>query len=209
MGACWREKTSSGHSTGDDQAMRNGISPAALAAAANGDIGNLLVASTPGGIEAQEAREQQKAVAAQRLPIDGTNGKNRAVWESLGFLFKDDADDLFVNVIFPAGWKLEATDHAMWNTLFDDKGRRRAGMFYKGTFYDRRAQISLDLRFTYGTDYESEKPYKVVVRDCGKVIHTVGSSEGNYEDSERLNREAKQWLDEKYPDHENPLAHWE
>ena len=34
--------------------MLNGITPAALSALMNNDLGNFLVASTPGGIETQE-----------------------------------------------------------------------------------------------------------------------------------------------------------
>lgn len=134
---------------GEPMAENLRMTPAALNAALSGDVENFLVAATPGGIEAQEAREQLKAVAAQRLPREGTilvdgreSPERRKMWESLGFVFGDAHDDLFVNVAFPAGWKLVATDHSMWSDLLDASGRKRAGMFYKGAFYDRTARIN-------------------------------------------------------------------
>ena len=64
------------------------MTPAALQAALGGDIENAVIAMTPGGIEVQEASEQRKAVAAQRLPKEGT--KDRSPWEKMGFTFGDD-----------------------------------------------------------------------------------------------------------------------
>jgi hypothetical protein len=173
---------------------------------------NLIVASTPGGIEAQEASEQRRAVAAQRLPKEGTSGASRAAWERMGFAFGNDADDLFVNVAFPKGWRLQATDHSMWNHLLDDKGRQRASMFYKGAFYDRKAHVHLDRRYSVDA-YHDEG---VVALDCGAVVRNFGTlpkqkgyDRAVYERRGAMRKEAEAWLTAEHPDWEDPLAYWD
>ena len=47
--------------------------PAAIIALAQGDIENALIAATPGGIEAQEARGQQEFAANSTLPKSGNS----------------------------------------------------------------------------------------------------------------------------------------
>lgn len=196
------------------------FTPAAISAALAGDAENFIAASTPGGIEAQEARGQREAVAAQRLPIKGTgDGK---VWEKLGFVFGEMYDDVFVCVTFPAGWKLEPTEHSMWSNLLDDKGRKRAAMFYKAAFYDRSAHITLSRRYSCGADYESDKqPRDVVVRDADTIIHTVGAeravewskdrdkAKADYEFNESLRMSAEAWLDQQFPDWKKADAYWD
>ena len=73
------------------------MNPAALNAALNGDMENALIASTPGGIEEQEARGQQDFVANETLPIKCP----REELEKMGFVFGEMADDLFVKVKMP------------------------------------------------------------------------------------------------------------
>lgn len=114
------------------------MNQAAFYAALRGDLPNALIASIEGGIEAQEARGQRDFVAAETLPKDGLDN---AVCEALGIKILSDADDLFYNVQLPTGWTKRATDHAMWNELIDDRGQKRASIFYKAAFYDRRAFI--------------------------------------------------------------------
>lgn len=203
------------------------MNAAAMTALRNDDLENLLVAITPGGIEAQEAQGQRDFVNASKLPKDGTL-KNRAQWESLGVVFGEEADDLFVYVTLPAGWKLEATEHAMHNDLLDEKGRKRAGIFYKAAFYDRSAHVSLCRRFSFGTQpvggwqNENEKRFEGVVRDGEQVIFTTEPTSAQppfnrddnsamsafYAEKDARQEEARVWLAEHYPDHENVLAYW-
>lgn len=117
------------------------ITPAALRAIADGNLDNFIAASTPGGIEAQEKAGQSDLVHSSQLPKDGCD---RAQLETLGFTFGDDVDDLFVNVKFPPGWKLNPTDHSMWSELIDENGTVRGSVFYKAAFYDRRAFIRMN-----------------------------------------------------------------
>jgi hypothetical protein len=118
----------------------NTKNPAALLAALSGDVSNAEVASTPGGIEAQEAAGQAMLCASAQLPKKML-GCTRESLEALGFKFGADVDELFVTCTLPAGWKKKATDHSMHSDLVDEQGRTRAGIFYKAAFYDRRADM--------------------------------------------------------------------
>jgi hypothetical protein len=99
----------------------------------------------------------------------------RDALEALGFVFGEDADDIFVTVKFPDGWDKKATDHSMWSDLLDDKGRRRGNIFYKAAFYDRSAHMRMIPRFNIIQDYELDGAVGFVVTDCDEVI-TGGSS---------------------------------
>jgi hypothetical protein len=121
---------------------RERISPAAMIAALTGDLENAMIAATPGGIEAQEARGQKDFVANNTLPIK-CNFCTREQLEEMGIVFGEPVDDLFVEVQLPKGWKKVPTDHSMWSDLVDAEGHKRASIFYKAAFYDRDAFIGL------------------------------------------------------------------
>ena len=118
------------------------ITPAVLAARVNDEPGNALIAATPGGIEAQEAAGQKALCASSKIP-QSMRRCSRQDFEALGFVFSDKPSDdsLFVNVTMPAGWKMQPTDHSMWNYIVDETGKKRFAIFYKAAFYDRRADI--------------------------------------------------------------------
>ena len=191
--------------------------PAVLGAILRGDFENALIAATPGGIEAQEARGQRDFVRNETLPIDG-----REQMEALGIEYLEPADDLFWYVKLPEGWKKEPTDHSMWSNLLDDKGRKRAAIFYKAAFYDRSAHITASHRYSWGTqpvggwdNYDG--PYHGVVLDCERVIWETPekltkperpSSEW-YDSKDALGRQAWVWLEEHYPDWDSYIAYWD
>ncbi|MCG7932330.1 MAG: hypothetical protein N0E44_20105 [Candidatus Thiodiazotropha lotti] len=187
------------------------LTPAALQAAVDGDFENLRVATTPGGIEAQEAQGQKDFATSQTLPKDCP----RVELEKLGFVFGDDADDLFVNVVFPEGWAIRPTDHAMHSDLLDNKGRKRAAIFYKAAFYDRNADLSLTSRFSFGLDYGLEDAVQCVIFDCGKEVRRTEKVEcerysGEYWAASKLLKEAAmEWLNNEYPEWQDALAYWD
>lgn len=92
-----------------------------------------------GGIERQEARGQRELAADSALPTEGLSSLP-AEWgiTSLGVR---DGDPLFTNVQLPDGWKVQPTGHSMWSDLLDADGKKRAAIFYKAAYYDRRAFI--------------------------------------------------------------------
>ena len=198
------------------------MNPASLKALSNNDFKNFIIASTPGGIEAQEAAGQKAFINSEILPKNMLDGCTIEKLESLGIKFMDDADDIFINVILPDGWKKQPTEHSMWSDLIDEKGRKRASIFYKAAFYDRSSHISLNHRFLcrckpedeYKTDisYEDRKNgnWYGIVKDCGKTIYrTEPIKAANYDQQDELFFKAKEWLEENYPDYENELAYWD
>lgn len=189
------------------------ISPAAALALIEGNLDNFIAAATPGGIEAQEKSGQIQKTFDNTLPKRGTlPGAGRESFEALGFVFGSDADDLFVNVTFPNGWRKRPAKHSMHLHLLDDKGRKRASIFYKAAFYDRQAEIWLEKRFRYAVYEKSgtEEEYPVRIFDCDSVIHELGSwKRGDSKRRDELSNAASKWLDERYPNWKDQNAYWD
>lgn len=185
--------------------------PAALSALARGDMDNFLVAATPGGIEAQEAAGQAMLCAAAQLPKE-MHGCTREQLEAIGFKFGADVDNLFVSCTLPPGWKKQATDHSMHSNLLDDKGRVRAGIFYKAAFYDRRADLNWSRRFRVSSyeDGADQDHSRVVVKDGSTVVYVAGEYKArDYSACEGLEKLARVWLTEQYPNWQDSFAHWD
>ena len=194
--------------------------PATLKAFMEGDLGNAIIATTPGGIEAQEARGQKDFVASEVLPKKMCHGCTREKLEKMGIVFGEDVDDLFVKCQLPSGWKKEPTEHSMWSKLIDEKGRERAMIFYKAAFYDERAHISLSKRFSphkmpedrYKTDCKDRQAgnwYGIVLDGEKEIYITDPIKAPSFKQTEELYEEASAWLDERYPDWKNELAYWD
>jgi hypothetical protein len=183
---------------------------AALAAASRGDLANALVASTPGGIERQEAAGQRTLVGSAMLPKE-ISGATREELTALGFKFGADVDELFVTCELPPGWAKSGTEHAMHSDLLDDQGRKRAGIFYKAAFYDRRAEMHMNLRYGVESwrDGSSEKVRRVDATDCGQVVKEFGEAgRTDWAAIDATEAEAKAWLTATHPAWESPLACW-
>ena len=186
------------------------MKPAAVKALLDGDIENLIVASSEGGIEAQEARGQRDFVANQTLPKECP----REDLEKMGFVFGDDADDIFINVQFPKGWEKKPTEHSMWNDLVDSKGRKRGGIFYKAAFYDRSSHMYLSPRFSVRQDYDLKDELQHNVYDGEEPIYKTELTEcktysdGYFDKKDKQEKEAMEWLDKKYPDWKKKTAYW-
>lgn len=184
---------------------------AGYTALATGDVENFLVAARPGGIKAQEAQGQAALLASEDLPKE-IRGATREQLKAMGFCFGEDVDNLFVHCTLPKGWGLRGTDHSMHSDLVDDKGRKRAGIFYKAAFYDRSADMSMSCRY-HLLRYEkglSEKHHRVLVKDGETVIFDAGEYEDrDYGHQDLLAFEAEKWLKAHYPNWENPLAYWD
>ena len=189
------------------------ITPAGLSALENGDLDNFITASTPGGIERQEAEGQQQFVASETLPTNCP----REQLEALGFKFGEPVDDIFTAVQMPEGWSKKPTDHSMWSDLIDDRGRKRGGIFYKAAFYDRNAHMRLDRRYSVTSNYELEhgKQVQAFVTDAAtsqQVFKTdivdVGDREWWKADEDVMSI-ARNWINENYPDYNNPMAYWD
>lgn len=209
------------------------MNQAALQALIDDNMENFIIASTPGGIQRQEARGNQAFVANSTLPK--CEGKDKEYLEQMGIVFGEDADDLFVNVQLPDGWSKQHGEDSRGSYLVDSKGNKRASIFYKAAFYDRYASISLMRR--YSARYESldkdnrkASGYVGMATDRGVEIwrsdeiepeppYPIQSDE-NYpqvrldwlawsDKRKGLGKLAGEWLDENYPDWRSPVAYWE
>lgn len=112
-----------------------------------------LFGLNPNAIENQEAKGQQELVNSSQLPRIG-NFDVKYQYEKMGIkvIGETKGDNLFLDVELPKGWKLKSTEHSMHNDLIDDKGRKRAAIFYKAAFYDRKADISFVKRIDFRVD---------------------------------------------------------
>lgn len=112
-------------------------------------IGFLPATIQPKGtIEAQEAAGQRELLAAAagdwaKLPTE-IHGATSDDLKALGFEFGATVpgDELFTHVRLPDGWYVDGTSHSMHSTLRDAEGFKRAGIFYKAAYYDRRADLN-------------------------------------------------------------------
>lgn len=192
------------------------VNPAALNALIEGDIDNFIAASTPGGIERQEAAGQQELVNGTNFPIDMS--PNREAFEKMGFVFGQQVDDIFFSAKLPAGWKKEATDHSMWSYITDAQGRKRAAIFYKAAFYDRRARATLERRYIVqmvypdmglGAGLKEDEGFIALV-DGGQTIlqRSEVFKRDNYEVCDPIDKGFRKALDELYPEHRDPTAYW-
>lgn len=190
--------------------MQSHITPAALAAAVSGDLDNFLAAVTPGGIEAQERAGPVAFVSNTTLPKDMNFANVRETLKQMGITLGAEVDDLFVKAQLPDGWTKRATDHAMWSDLVDEKGRKRAAIFYKAAFYDRNAHMGLCLRYRCDCYEPCDDGYATVVKDGNTTMQVIGAREkGDYRLGKEHYNQAVDWLDSHYPDWKNPLAYWE
>lgn len=181
------------------------MTPAALKALLEGDAENFIAASMPGGIEAQEKRGQIEQSFLETLPIE-LRGKE-VQFEALGFVLGDKIDDLFRRATFPKGWRKKVTDHQMWTDVVDDKGRVRAGIFYKAAFYDQRAHADLTRRFMVESDWNNHSAK--VVDQMGIVTFSAqapGKGDGATLDAIK---NAQDWLTANYPGWQDPIKHWD
>lgn len=204
--------------------MRNAVTNTTKQAHSN-PLGVLLDAMAGGSsnaIERQEAAGQAELCMSDVLPVQGIE-EVRGIIEAAGGSIGDHVhgDTMFRNVKLPPGWKKRATDHSMWSDLIDDKGRKRAGIFYKAAFYDRSAHISSCRRFNmdrYGSTLTTDGELSAKVTDaCGLVEYSVtGKIDLNDEERsreyklrDRLTEQLETWLNENYPNWKDASAYWE
>lgn len=173
----------------------------------------LLTTGFSGGIEAQEAAGQAELASSSSLPTEcygDTKKALEAAGVAFGEAFSDDA--LFCPVTLPTGWKIKPTSHSMHCDLVDDKGRVRAGIFYKAAFYDRKADLNAKTRYRYDgyLDGSDDTHLKAAVLDGETIIHELGEYvRATYEDADAMRKLGVAWLDEHYPDWKDVGAYWD
>lgn len=198
---------------------------------------NFIAAATPGGIERQEREKQRELVKYDQLPIK--LGSPMELFMKLGFKFGKHLDKMLQEGTLPEGWKkIPSPFHSMYSYVLDAKGRSRWTIFFKGAFYDYEAfGWALSRRYTvrvqcdYNFKGQGEKPVWGEVHDNGvefdrkeeyhggikpKIIYRsqepffVPKNVWDIERVEKMIRlEMEMWIEEKYPQYEDPLAYWD
>jgi hypothetical protein len=103
-----------------------------------------LLSMIVGGVEAQEAQGQEDLLVSELLPTN-MSPETKVALQAAGVIFLGPVpnDELFQYAQLPAGWSKQGTDHSLYSDLIDEKGVKRASIFYKAAFYDRSARLSL------------------------------------------------------------------
>lgn len=203
------------------------------------DNPSLALAMALGGIaesiENQERAGTKQAAASSVLPTEDLQDYAEGgpyAYMGIKVLNPVPNDALFTYVELPEGWKVVPTDHSMHNSIVDDKGRKRAGYFYKAACYDRIANMYPPLarfKLDYGNndDYGPEGGLReIVIVDNAKykidsmeridpdcIIQTFSQAgapgELGYKIADELKAKAREWLDKHYPDWKKPEAYWD
>jgi hypothetical protein len=206
-------------------------------------------------IENQEKRGQAEVVRAQRLPrkindhsvpreifwagttrnmdyemksqITSANVEayTRTQYEKMGIEIISEADDLFWNVKLPEGWKVNATDHSMWNEVRDNNGRKRMTFFYKAAFYDRSAFSNLQTRFQLDVTHTADPCSDYDVWEASDFQGTVKDGEviicqtkcvpatGDYSKDDKIKdglwEELELFMKDHWPEYKNVHAYWD
>lgn len=95
--------------------------------------------SMESAIHAQEARGQDTLVRSDLLPVDAPWAK----LEALGFVRLDEGDGVLCRATLPPGWEKRGGEDSRESYIYDEDGHKRAGIFYKAAFYDRKADLWL------------------------------------------------------------------
>ena len=170
-------------------------------------------------IENQEAAGQSDFINSTTLPTKIMTENGKEILEGFGIAFGEvvEGDHMFQYATLPEGWTREGTEHSMHSDVLDEKGRKRIGVFYKAAFYDRKAHLWVNKRYSYTQDYDRQGECQEIVEqitDCGEIIHeteplALGGDEKRWEVSDRSIKVAITWLDEHYPGWNDPAAYWE
>jgi hypothetical protein len=188
------------------------MTPKEAMALAIEQLNHTRIASTPGGIEQQEAAGQRTLIESNILPTT-IRGATREQLTAFGFQFGQDMDDLFVECTLPPGWTKKAGEWDTHNDLLDEQGRIRAFIYYKAAFYDRQAYMSLTGRFKVDLycKAKDDQHRLAAVTDYGKIIHELGEwgRSADTEVTDALYEQGKAWLAEHYPGWESRTAYWD
>ncbi len=174
-------------------------------------------------IENMEEEGQQETITGIMMAKDMR--PSREAWEKLGFTFKDiEGDNVLCQAVLPEGWILVPTNHPMWNEIYDDKDRLRGRMFYKSSFYDRSAHMSLISRYSVMEKPVGQKQQDGLIYfgNDEEILFEAGIVQGLYNfglDNDariqinakeaNLLAEARAYGLKNYPDFKNIDAYWD
>lgn len=178
-------------------------------------LGQSMVEGSPtGAIEDQEAQGQRDVCGqASQLPIKCSE-QDEAALAKAGVVFGEhcEGDDQFRHATLPEGWMILPTDHSMWSRLVDATQATRGKIFYKAAFYDRRAMLHASCRYTRECRFSDDgKTVKIRAVDgaASEVLtETESHDRDDYEAYDADLKEVALWLEENFPNYEDPSAYW-
>lgn len=171
----------------------------------------------------KRAREEwQTVIASDRLPTEMGASDKREALERAGVVFGDvvQGNEMFTYVTLPEGWTKVETDYIQLTDVVDEKGRKRATLFFNNDDDERIVHTNIYPRFTYERE-ERSHPLKGIlvmnVKDGDTAIFTTAEYPyfGEKEDAEWYSQycfaivEAQEWLFEHYPNWQDPSAYWD
>lgn len=164
-------------------------------------------------VERVERNAQHSLANGTLIPVL-RHGVSDASLQSLGFGLSDErVDGVLQKVRLPNGWRVHLNpEHELWSALLDGNGRKRARIFYKAVPWRPEAEMWFTTRYTVESGRVSDDPARpkvVRVLDSGSM--TIWESEPNDRPHADMNDEllsAAAWLNDQYPDWQNPLAYW-
>lgn len=183
-------------------------------------------------------RRGQSEMVHQRTQLPAKFDGKEAL-EKFGVKFGDPVkgDSLFVQAELPKGWSIQSLGHPLWTKLVDEKGRKRATIFYNAAFYDRAAHGSAVRRFSSHYSYDENETFITPqIRDGDEIIWSgepipanrqkeseayhaacerAHKGESTYEEAElcwahrKAGKIARDELARRFPNFEDMTAYWE
>jgi len=159
-----------------------------------------------------------------RREVVDHKGRARQPWEAMGIkiLGIDPEDDLFTKVELPEGWTIgpdPKDEYGKRSLLLDAKGAKRASIFYKAAYYERRASITPLCRYTLEHGLEDENNWEgsqwryVIDNATGKTLFKAPTRTREEDYAAGRGKEmwdiAEKWLDDHYSEWHHSAAYWE
>jgi len=159
---------------------------------------------------------------AVRLP----NELRYASWEQLkpwGIHRLGTLNKHFCEAVIPEGWSVKAGNHPHWQELVDQNNRVRADLYFCSEFAVTKAFMALRRRFTTVFEFSEDKTsLRVCVMDNDDRMYSTDWIDCQYTDShsrtsnqhdwqihQKLEAQAKSWLNSNFSGWENCLNLWD
>lgn len=174
----------------------------------------------PSSVLLQEAVGTREMVTSDQLPAEMNQDELRRI--GVEIVGPSKGDKMFIDVKLPPGWKkVPCREDSRTTHLIDDKGNRRAYMWYKAASCDRKAYGGVNVR--YGIDHRTFNDWGIGVawvvdkkdpsnpRPIFQTQDHVYPNKDGYKDETRaaLYDECRAWLDANLPDWKDVAAYWD
>lgn len=142
---------------------------------------------------------------------------NKETFQKVGFVFVKSEYKNKIKVFLPEKWTMRE-ENGVLRYFYDEKNRLRGEVLreYKSLYCKFKGEMCLRRRFNPSYIYKSKNDVNstviVFIEDAdGKIILKIGECRSAFDCKEfdKLMEKAKEYLDRKYPDWENPINYWD